>query len=343
MPNAVAEGRLHVYWPDRNLTLFEYVSGQALDISRSMKSNILVFIGGLYDSFLSVPFVGPLAASINQLPDWGVVEIQLSSSGLGWGISDLRGDVEEIAMAVKYIRRHIRSSYPQISGSAQDPKVVLMGHSTGSQDVLHYLYHLPSHGRPPVDGAILQAAVSDREGLAVMRAEDENVQYAYEQCLHIIRNTETGIQRDAVSVLPPLLTNLLGWPRGVVSQKRFLSLTSTSSPERPELDDLFSSDLSDQTLSKTFGAVGTAGCLKAGQSSKPSVLVLQSGNDEYMPKTVNKEALIDRWKEALEKGDAVLASDSGVVLGASHNIKEPDSQADLAHRVQKYLEHLMDV
>ena len=37
-----------------------------------------------------------------------------------------------------------------------------MGHSTGSQDVIHYLSS-KSSSRPKVDGGIMQAPVSDRE------------------------------------------------------------------------------------------------------------------------------------------------------------------------------------
>lgn len=46
-------------------------------------------------------------------------------------------------------------------------KVVVMGHSTGSQDVIHYLSSPQSDDerRPEVDGGIMQAPASDREGL----------------------------------------------------------------------------------------------------------------------------------------------------------------------------------
>lgn len=40
--------------------------------------------------------------------------------------------------------------------------VVVMGHSTGSQDVIHYLSHNPA-SRASVQGGIMQAPASDRE------------------------------------------------------------------------------------------------------------------------------------------------------------------------------------
>lgn len=43
--------------------------------------------------------------------------------------------------------------------------VVIMGHSTGSQDVIHYLSHNPT-SRARVDGGIMQAPASDREYFA---------------------------------------------------------------------------------------------------------------------------------------------------------------------------------
>lgn len=41
--------------------------------------------------------------------------------------------------------------------------VVIMGHSTGSQDVIHYLTSPSPSPRPKVDGGIMQAPASDRE------------------------------------------------------------------------------------------------------------------------------------------------------------------------------------
>jgi hypothetical protein len=38
-----------------------------------------------------------------------------------------------------------------------------MGHSTGSQDVIHYLTSSSASERPKVDGGIMQAPASDRE------------------------------------------------------------------------------------------------------------------------------------------------------------------------------------
>ena len=44
-------------------------------------------------------------------------------------------------------------------------KIVLLGHSTGAQDVLYFLRYSESEVTSLVNGIILQGAVSDREGL----------------------------------------------------------------------------------------------------------------------------------------------------------------------------------
>lgn len=329
---SITEGRLHRYWPQRNLTLFEYVPASAYAARTTAAPNTLIIIGGLYDGFLSIPYVSKVASYINLSPDWSVMEIQLSSSLVGWGTGDLHRDTDEIAHAVQYLRNCSQSTCPE------GGKVVLMGHSTGSQNVLHYLYHQSQEPRPPVHGAILQAAVSDREYLAMMRELDPDVQQAYEKCVRIALDSTTGTHQDTVSMLAPDLASVFGFSRGLISYQRFLSLASPSSPEQPELDDLFSSDLSTETLSKTFGAVGTSPFVDKVKTKERQVLVLLSADDECYPETVNKEELFQRWKSALKAGGALMAGSSGIIAGASHNVKQPEAQLDLTDRILTYLE-----
>jgi pimeloyl-ACP methyl ester carboxylesterase len=331
MSTSTALGRLHRYWPKRNLTLFEHLSSDE-SMGSIAKRNTLIFIGGLSDSFLSVPYVPLLASYINQCPDWSLMEIQLSSSGLGWGGVDLHSDVEEIAKAVEYLRNR-----QDTANANQNTKIVLMGHSTGSQDVLHYLCHHSEQQRPAVDGAILQAAVSDREGLAMMREQDPNINNAYEECLCISLNHQTDIPDTSNSTLPPRLTSTLGFPRVQLSCTRFLSLTSPSSPAHLALDDLFSSDLSDETLQQTFGGVGPSNLLNPTPTRPPSMLILLSEHDEYTPPTIDKATLIERWAAALATGNAGIAPGSGVLSEASHNVREYAAQLELNQRVLGYL------
>jgi pimeloyl-ACP methyl ester carboxylesterase len=331
-------GRLYNYWPERHLKVFEHLPTYGWDGPGSVqdKPNTLLFISGLFDTFASVPYVARIASDLAQRPTntWSVMEIQLTSFGVGFGTGDLHRDVEEIAKGVEWLRSR--------SGTVTS-NVVLIGHSTGSQDVLHYLYD-GSAERPGVEGAILQAPVSDREGLSmVLNAPGESEEYqhhlrdVYRECIRQARQ----LQNDpAGPSLPRSLTRKLGFMHAYLSPSRLLSLASPDSPDQPSVDDLFSSDLSDRLLYNTFGMVGKKGRLKnLVDVSRPSLLVLISGSDEHMPGTIDKEALLARWKSALEHGGTDLAPSSGVVEGATHNGESMgEAPTDLVDHFLEYLE-----
>lgn len=306
-------------------------------------------MGGLTDGLGTVPYVAPLAKALEPT-DWSVFWVLLSSSYGGWGVSGIDQDVEELGQCVDYVRG-LKS---KASG-----KVVVMGHSTGSQDVLHYLSaanpvpkrqdaleeKLKHSERPVVDGAILQAPMSDREGLlATLKGEEgtpqgTEIKAAYDQCVdHAKRQLYTtgdhGLKLEAI--LPQNLTAKLGFPSDTpLSARRFLSLASPDSPHYPEEDDLFSSDLTDQRLAETFGVVGEKGLVKG------KMMFLYSGNDDYAAPWVDKKALMQRWKEAsnakgVEKYDP---EGSAVIPGATHNVAK-EGQGELIDRVTRYLTNL---
>lgn len=267
----------------------------------------------------------------------------LSSSYSGWGVGSLHQDAEELAQCARYVREY------KASHAAQG-KVVIMGHSTGSQDVLHYLYapnplpHDPVFEkgiqhlvRPEVDGAILQAPVSDREAVVhtLKTAKEPNeVRAAYDQLVDSARKQPYAA--DGVhTIMPPHLVKLVGLPGDVpISARRFLSLVSPDSPEKPSDDDLFSSDLGDARLRDTFGGVAARALLRS------SLLVLYSGSDDFAPDWVDKEKLMQRWKEATIAGGCIWNENSGVIPGASHNVKDK-GQDDLIARVTRYLNEVM--
>ncbi|KAL1978534.1 hypothetical protein VTN31DRAFT_1393 [Thermomyces dupontii] len=149
------------------LTAFEFTYPE----NKRPRPHSLIVIGGLGDGLLTVPFLSSLAEALEDT-DWSLFQVLLSSSFTGWSLSRLGRDAEEVGQCVHYVRNYKQTQL----GDKAAPKVVIMGHSTGSQDTLHYLYmpnplpvdpvfdgglrHLV---RPAVDGAILQAPVSDRE------------------------------------------------------------------------------------------------------------------------------------------------------------------------------------
>ncbi|EHL00896.1 putative UPF0613 protein PB24D3.06c [Glarea lozoyensis 74030] len=171
----------------------------------SSAQNIIIFVGGLFDGLHTVPYASRLADALP--PSWTLAQAILSSSYTGWGISSLQKDVEELSDCVSYFR------------SIKPGKIVLMGHSTGCQDVLEYLTGPGHENRKPIDGGLIQAAVSDREAIFTMMDPD-----------------------TIKSVIFPC----------PVSAKRFLSLAS---PNHDGDDDYFSSDLTDDQLMKTFGSL----------------------------------------------------------------------------------------
>lgn len=295
-------------------------------------------MGGLTDGLGTVPYVAKLAKALEPT-EWSLFSTLLTSSYIGFGLSSLDQDVEEIGQCVQFVQN--------LKSSQGGGKVVIMGHSTGSQDVLHYVYAqnpfpkdqpfdvgLQHLTRPQVDGAIMQAPVSDREAVQYLidTADKPNeARGAYEQLVSAAkRQPWTDDKKD--SILPLNLTSQLGLPpQAPLSARRFLSLISPDSPENPEQDDLFSSDLPEKRHKETFGQISARGLLRS------SILVLYSGSDEYSPPWVDKPQLIQKWKKATEEGGASWSENSGVVPGASHNVSG-EGQQDLIGRVTRYLQ-----
>lgn len=210
--------------------------------------------------------------------------------------------MNEISSLVSYFR------------SQGKQKVVIMGHSTGCQDCLHYFaseVHNSDH-REIVDGAILQASVSDREAIAMDMDPSE------------LESTNTTA-KDWCSngkgehILPLSLT-ASNFGHNPVSARRWVSLACVGGE-----DDYFSSDLPDSTLEKTFGRV-----------DKP-LLILYGEEDEYVPKSVDRKALVNRWIPFV-KG-RVDEQSRELLGGASHNLNGDDQEVvdELVKRVGRFL------
>lgn len=239
------------------------------------------------------------------------MQVTLSSSGIGWGTSDLDKDVEELGKLVEYLR----SIRPQ-------GKVVLLGHSTGSQDTLHYLSSKRhKESRPRLDGAILQAPASDREGLGdVISAEQLERSIKLAQELASCGKGQDLLPRDAVDGMPPLTAD------------RWLSLASPG-PDHSGQDDMFSSDLSSERLKMTFGRVG---------ESRTPLMILFMGEDQYVPKSIDKKALVQKWIDIATETGGEIFGQSGVVPGMDHagaNASQ-DAKLDLARRIASFVESL---
>lgn len=318
----------------------------------SPKPHSLLFIGGLGDGLATTSYMADLVHAL-QPTEWSLFTLNLTSSYQSWGLGHLDRDTNEIAQCVQYIKEYKMDKFG-------DGKIVLMGHSTGSQCVLHYLYRPNPHTsiprfdptiehikRPETDGVIMQAPVSDREAIGWVLHEGIGGKSPTE-VREIYENVETMARKHVRqgesfdTLLPLSMTSQIGYPANTpISCRRFLSLVSPDSPQSPHEDDLFSSDLSGEQLRRTFGMIKERGLLKS------KLMVLISGADQSIPDWVDKERSLTRWRSATDHNGHNLIWDqvrSGVIPGASHALSNDDQagpRKDLAERVMGYLGDLV--
>lgn len=338
----MTEGILHVYHPKRNLNVFEHLpSSSLIPVSKRVPpKHVLLFIGGMFDTFNLPRYVNDIAAlfPVYESQQWRVMHVQLSSNGRSWGIFDLDRDIEEIAICVEFLRGKLFGS---------DLDICLMGHSTGCQDIMRYLTApnpLDSNPkRPKIQGAILQAPVSDRDAVLQKIEDGPKSKEAYEAALKIA--AEATDRRN--TLLPLNISKLLFGPVPV-SVERFLSVASPESPENPSKEDFFSHDLKDSTLKATFGRIGRSRLLERRiPGDAEAILVLMSDSDEFARNSVNQKSLLARWKTFVrEETGAMIHGDSAVILNAIHDVGGedwPSQEARLVVLRKKILHYLRDV
>ncbi|KAI5788421.1 hypothetical protein EDC01DRAFT_660050 [Geopyxis carbonaria] len=317
---ATASGVLHRYAP--GLIAFEHTPAAPAtttpaetaetegNSNSGSSANYLLFVGGLGDGLFTVPIASRLLA----LPQWRLVEVLTSSSYAGWGVGSVQRDAEELAQCVKYFRDR--------DGAA---KVVLMGHSTGSQDTLQYLMNsnTPDNSTPKLDGAILQSPVSDREAIITSTPKT-----AYLTSMNFASAWVKNGQGS--EVIPRDMRP--GFESTPISAERWCSLaapldTATGNPQG--MEDFFSSDLSDETLKATFGRL----------PGETRVLVLYGGADEFVPAYVDKAKLVERWTKVCGEAGVTVDEAAGVVEGATHTLKDVPEPvwADFVGRVNGFL------
>lgn len=186
---------------------------------------------------------------------------------------------------------------------------------------MHYLLSQPK--LPEIDGAIFQGSTSDREALTMTIPHSE-----YDAACQLAQKyIDEGRGED---ILPFSVTKS-SFMSAPVSARRFLSLASPGPLHEGE-DDYFSSDLADERLEKTFGRLGSMGV---------RIGFLFSGRDQYVPDSVDKVRMVERWCEYVRKGGGVVDEGSGVVDGATHTLLEGGKGLeDLVGRVVGFLDRL---
>lgn len=220
-----------------------------------------IFIGGLTDGFLATDYLEPLAVALDK-ERWSLVQFLLSSSYSGYGLSSLKEDAMELDQLISYF-----------INKEDSEGVVLIGHSTGCQDIVYYMRTNFACSRA-VRGAILQAPVSDREYKATLPETAAMIDLASKM-----------ISEDRGSELMPREAN----PDSPITAYRYHSLCAYMGD-----DDLFSSDLSDDQLKQRLGHMSNTPCQ-----------VIFSMGDEYIPEYVDKKALVDRLCRAMGGAEKV--------------------------------------
>ncbi|KAJ4376286.1 hypothetical protein N0V83_001569 [Neocucurbitaria cava] len=292
-------GTAHRY--SKRLIAFEH--SPSTNTSSNDALNTILYIGGLTDGLLTIPYPTTIAATLP--PSWVLAELLLSSSYKGWGVSSLARDARELGECVQYFK-NLRPG----------KKVVLLGHSTGCQDIMEYLVGKDSEKRPGIDGAILQGGVSDREAWADMLTEGEEKD-AYNA---IIEKAEEMLNEGKGKEVMEahMVSKELGAP---MTAYRTYSLLAPGAD-----DDYFSTDLCDNHLATTFGSI---------PKSTP-VCFLLGDEDPFVPASVDKAALLKRWTRIIREGGGVVDDEDGGLIPGGHHAFDTDPEEvvqDLVKRV----------
>ncbi|GAV54976.1 hypothetical protein ZYGR_0AS02990 [Zygosaccharomyces rouxii] len=272
--------------------LHKYSAQVAFEFNPSGQKKSIVVIGGLSDGLLTVEFAPGLAKAVEKL-GFSVLQIQMRSSYKGWGTGSLDTDVEDIKGLLEYLRSPEGGSRGTI---------IIMGFSTGSQDVMHYLLrHSDS-----IEGGIFCAPVSDREG-----QDPKDLQKLNPKAQEMVANGQGN------EMLPmEYASYVFDTP---ITAYRWCSLHVKGGD-----DDYFSTDLSQEFFASTFGKI-----------DKP-FLVAYNELDEYVPKNVDKPELLKKWQSV--SNPKYWSKNSGIVKGSTHTVAQPEAQKHLFQRVIGFLE-----
>jgi pimeloyl-ACP methyl ester carboxylesterase len=297
-------GTAHKY--SKRLIAFEHASPHT---SSNDVLNTLLWVGGLTDGLLTVPYPSEIAKSLPG--NWIITEVLISSSYKGWGTSSLARDARELGECVAYFKK-LRPG----------KKVVIMGHSTGCQDIMEYVVGTDCENREALDGIILQGGVSDREAWEDYGKEGEMREQLEEAIRKSKELVDAGKGKDVMSPEGNTILKEMGGP---LNAYRAYSLLAKGGD-----DDYFSSDLSDEHLKTSFGNIG----------ERTPVCFLLGSEDPYVPAEVDRAALLKRWTRIIRTtGGIVDDEDGGVIPGAHHNLDgDPEEVVqDLVKRVCGFL------
>jgi pimeloyl-ACP methyl ester carboxylesterase len=239
-------GNLFIYDFEYKLVAFE--SGSLLS------SRCLILLGGLTDGLLSLPYVERFSSKLESLSKpYSLIQPLLRSSNLQYGWHTIDHDIQDLKTLINYL----------VKNRNDLESIILMGHSTGCQDIIHYLRQ--GEIDPKIVEVILQGPVSDRQYLSRLSSTKDQLNYCYQNP----NNLNEWLPRYLHE--PPLTI------------QRCLSLNQINSQE-----DLFSSDLTDEQLKNIY------------QNISIPILWIWSKQDEYVPDDI-KDQIQDFIQNKLAK------------------------------------------
>lgn len=274
----------------------------AFEFNPEGNKNVLIFVGGLMDGLLTVPYLQLLSKELSKI-DYSLIQIEISSSHIGWGTGSLVRDSTEISQLVKYLKS---------DKGGNRTKIGLMGHSTGCQNTTHYFTRQNrDENYSSIDFGILQAPVSDRVSASAELSKED-----IDESLNIANKLID--EGNWMEIMPYKFTkHFFDVP---INAYRWNSLMSVGGD-----DDFFSPDLEMDDYKSTFG-----------KFDKP-FLVLYSGADEYVPDWLDKKELMKKWQDVAGSNWSPF---SKIVEGAKHNIGEGSkdgAQEDAIDTVIKFI------
>ena len=200
---------------NKNILAFISVNSE-----RSFPPNALVLIPGLSDGMMSMNYTVALNSALLSI-DYSLVQVNLSSSFLQFGLHTLATDVHELSVVVRYLK-----------DTCKFKRLILLGHSTGCQDSLYFLKHSPY--AEEVNAVILQGAISDRDGITTLENSSQLLAEAKSLSNRGIEDALLGSLYDGAPI----------------TVRRCLSLAGRLTP-----DDMFSNDLTTEELTPILAPV----------------------------------------------------------------------------------------